>query len=150
MPMTTRGETQVLPLWALRMKCWSIFSVPSKLAITPSRMGRMATMLPGVRPSISFASFPTASTLLVTLLIATIEGSLSTTPRPLAYTSVLAVPRSMAKSLERSPEIKGKDMDTPQYWFLVDSNSATWISRKDYRIGWCLCKDNKDKQYLID
>ena len=32
--MTTRGETHCLPLCALRMKCWSIFSVTSKLAIT--------------------------------------------------------------------------------------------------------------------
>jgi hypothetical protein len=42
--------------------------------MTPSRIGRMATMFPGVRPSISFASFPTASTLFVTLLIATYGG----------------------------------------------------------------------------
>src|SRR6266542_4128315 len=58
--------------------------VTSKFAITPSLIGRMATMLPGVRPSISLASFPTASTLWVTLFIATMEGSLTTTPRPLA------------------------------------------------------------------
>src|ERR1044072_4036218 len=82
------------------MKCWSIFSVTSKSAITPSFIGRMAMMLPGVRPSISLASLPTASTLLVTLLIATMEGSLTTMPRPLAYTRVFAVPRSMARSLE--------------------------------------------------
>src|ERR1044071_5325964 len=60
----------------------------------------MAMILPGVRPSISLASLPTASTLLVTLLIATMEGSLTTMPRPLAYTRVFAVPRSMARSLE--------------------------------------------------
>ena len=57
-------------------------------------------MLPGVRPSISLASLPTASTSPVTLLMATIEGSLTTMPLPLAYTSVLAVPRSIARSLE--------------------------------------------------
>src|SRR5437867_7741234 len=68
--------------------------------MTPSFIGRIAIMLPGVRPSISFASLPTASTLLVTLLIATIDGSLTTMPRPLAKTSVLAVPKSMARSLE--------------------------------------------------
>ena len=82
--MTTRGETHVLPLCALRMKCWSIFSVTSKLAMTPSFIGRMATMLPGVRPSISFASLPTASGVFVTLLMATIEGSETTMPRPFA------------------------------------------------------------------
>src|SRR5580698_2044144 len=63
-------------------------------------MGRMATMLPGVRPSISFASLPTASTSPLVLLIATMEGSLTTMPLPLAYTSVFAVPRSMARSDE--------------------------------------------------
>src|SRR5260370_6206666 len=101
MPMTTRGLTQVLPLCALRMKCCNIFSVTSKSAITPSFIGLIAMMLPGVRPSISLASLPTASTLLVILLIATIEGSLTTMPRPLANTRVLAVPRSIAKSLEK-------------------------------------------------
>src|SRR5690349_17431977 len=60
----------------------------------------MATMFPGVRPSISFASLPTASTSPVFLLMATIEGSFTTMPLPLAYTNVLAVPRSMARSLE--------------------------------------------------
>src|SRR5437868_5911946 len=62
----------------------------------------MATMLPGVRPSISLASLPTASTSPVFLLMATIEGSLTTIPLPRAYTHVLAVPRSMARSLEKS------------------------------------------------
>src|SRR6185369_7088683 len=99
--MTTRGETHDRPLCALRMKCCSIFSVTSKSAITPSFIGRIAMMLPGVRPSISFASLPTASTLLVTLLMATMEGSLTTIPRPFANTKVLAVPRSIARSLEK-------------------------------------------------
>src|ERR1041385_4666255 len=64
-------------------------------------MGLMATMLPGVRPSISLASLPTASTSPVFLLMATMEGSFTTMPLPRAYTSVLAVPRSMARSLEK-------------------------------------------------
>src|SRR5271168_697199 len=75
-------------------------SVTLKSAITPSFMGRIATMLPGVRPSISLASLPTASTSPVVLLIATIDGSLTTIPFPLAKTNVLAVPRSMARSDE--------------------------------------------------
>src|SRR5687768_6780808 len=58
-------------------------------------------MLPGVRPSISLASRPTASTRPLILLIATIEGSLTTMPLPRAYTQVLAVPRSIARSLEK-------------------------------------------------
>src|SRR6476620_4871856 len=76
-------------------------SVTLKSAITPSFMGLMATMLPGVRPSISLASLPTASTSPVFLLMATMEGSFTTMPLPRAYTSVLAVPRSMARSLEK-------------------------------------------------
>src|SRR5438874_6157500 len=47
------------------------------------------------------ASWPMASTSWVWLLRAITVGSLSTMPRPLAYTSVLAVPRSMARSLAR-------------------------------------------------
>src|SRR3989454_7008589 len=102
MPITTRGLTQVLPLCALRMKCCNIFSVTLKSAITPSFKGRMATMLPGVRPSMSLASRPTASISPVSLLMATIEGSLTTIPLPLANTRVLAVPRSIAKSEEKT------------------------------------------------
>src|SRR5580704_5868304 len=83
------------------MKYVSTFSVTLKSAMTPSFMGLMATMLPGVRPSISLASLPTASTSPVFLLMATMEGSLTTMPLPRAYTSVLAVPRSMARSLEK-------------------------------------------------
>src|SRR5881227_2125780 len=75
-------------------------SVTLKSAMTPSFIGLMATMLPGVRPSISLASLPTVSTSPVFLLIATIEGSLTTMPLPLAYTRVLAVPRSIARSEE--------------------------------------------------
>ena len=68
-------------------------SVTLKSAMTPSFMGRMATILPGVRPSISLASLPTASTSPLVLLMATMEGSFTTIPLPLAYTSVLAVPK---------------------------------------------------------
>src|SRR6202158_1950339 len=68
--------------------------------MTPSFIGLMATTLPGVRPSISFASRPTATTSPVALLMATIEGSLTTMPLPCANTSVFAVPRSMARSEE--------------------------------------------------
>src|SRR5262249_11656664 len=57
-------------------------------------------MLAGVRPSISLASLPTASTLPVRWLTAMIDGSHSTIPFPFAYTSVVAVPRSIARSLE--------------------------------------------------
>ena len=73
--MTTRGRSQPLRLCAFRMKCVSIFSAASKSAMTPSFIGLIAVMLPGVRPSISLASVPTASMRPLTLLNATIDGS---------------------------------------------------------------------------
>ena len=74
--------------------------------MTPSFMGRTATMLPGVRPSISFASLPTASTFFEPLperCTATTDGSLETIPLPRTNVSVFAVPKSMARSLEKRP-----------------------------------------------
>ena len=64
------------------MKCRSICSVTSKSAITPSLSGRIALIVPGVRPIIRFASTPTACTSPVRWSIATTDGSLSTIPRP--------------------------------------------------------------------
>src|SRR5437867_9578189 len=69
--------------------------------MTPSFIGRIRMMFPGVRPSMSFASLPTASTFPVFWLIATMEGSLTTIPFPFAKTIVLAVPRSIARSFEK-------------------------------------------------
>ena len=40
------------------MNCFSICSVTVKSAMTPSFIGRIAVMLPGVRPSICFAARP--------------------------------------------------------------------------------------------
>ncbi len=81
----TCGEAKVRRLCTLRMKCLIISSATSKSAITPSRSGRIAVMLPGVRPSIIFASSPTARTCFLpfTSAMATTDGSLSTMPRPL-------------------------------------------------------------------
>ena len=80
-------------------------SVTMKSAMTPSLSGLMASILPGVLPSIALASVPTATTVFVglpfSLLRATTEGSFKTTPLPLAYTSVFAVPRSIERSLEK-------------------------------------------------
>jgi len=64
------------------MKWRSICSVTSKSAITPSLSGRIAAIVPGVRPSIRFASTPTACTSPLRWSIATTEGSLRTMPRP--------------------------------------------------------------------
>src|SRR5512139_3208103 len=107
--------------------------------MTPSFIGRIATMFPGVRPSISLAALPTASTLLVILLMATIEGSRTTMPRPSAKTSVLAVPRSMARSLEKSEknERKAKYLPFPrgsvldQDAFLLQRLEAGAVDRAD-------------------
>src|SRR4051812_2523068 len=69
-------------------------------------MGRTATMFDGVRPSISFASLPTASTFFWPLPVrctATTDGSFETMPLPLTKVRVVAVPRSIARSLEKSP-----------------------------------------------
>ena len=59
MMMRGEGEKSLLSCTFL-MNCFSICSVTVKSAITPSFIGRMAMMLPGVLPSISFASLPTA------------------------------------------------------------------------------------------
>src|SRR6266480_4379047 len=90
------------------MKWRSISSVMSKSAITPSLSGRIAWIEPGVRPSIRFASTPTACTSPVLESTATTEGSESTIPRPRTYTSVFAVPRSTAMSRPPKPVIEEK------------------------------------------
>src|SRR5512146_321858 len=56
-------------------------------------------MFSGVLPTIRLASLPTASAAEVLTLSATTEGSLTTTPLPGAKTQVLAVPRSIARSV---------------------------------------------------
>ena len=55
----------------------------------------MAMMLPGVRPSMAWASAPTFSSLPVVLSMATTEGSFKTMPFPFTYTNTDAVPRSI-------------------------------------------------------
>jgi hypothetical protein len=79
--ITIRGFAKYRRRWTRAMKCRSICSVASKSAITPSRSGRSAVMLSGVRPIIAFASCPTAITSPVESLRATTLGSSSSTPR---------------------------------------------------------------------
>ena len=79
MAMTTRGFERLL-LLAFLMKCLSMASVTSKSAMTPSLSGRIATMSPGVLPSIRLASSPTARTIFVPALTATTDGSRRTMP----------------------------------------------------------------------
>ncbi len=59
-----------------------MFCVMAKSAMTPSFMGRMATISLGVRPSIRLASLPTASTSREPVRMATTEGSARTIPSP--------------------------------------------------------------------
>ena len=63
--------------------------------MTPFFIGRVATMLPGVRPIIFLASSPTATTSPVFLSTATTEGSPIAIPLPSTYTFVFAVPKSI-------------------------------------------------------
>ncbi len=73
--------------WTILMNCLSICSVTVKSAMTPSFIGRMASMLPGTLPSIALASVPTAWIVFLPLgppswRMATTEGSSSTMPLP--------------------------------------------------------------------
>ena len=54
----------------------------AKSEMTPSRSGRTAKIVEGVRPTMSFASLPMASTRFETVSIATTDGSSMTMPRP--------------------------------------------------------------------
>ena len=66
------------------MKCLIICSATSMSAITPSRIGRIASIVPGVLPIISLASSPIALTRFCPLIVstATTDGSFRTMPRP--------------------------------------------------------------------
>ena len=78
------GRNKVLGL-AILMKCLSITSVTVKSAITPSFMGRTASMPDGTRPIMALASLPTAKTDVLplkrpSLFTTTTEGSSMTSP----------------------------------------------------------------------
>ena len=62
---------------------FNIASVTSKSAITPSFNGRIATMLPGVRPTIVELLHQQQELRFVFLSIATTDGSFNTIPCPL-------------------------------------------------------------------
>ena len=100
---TTTLGLKTLLTFASLIKERIIACVISKSAITPSFIGRTATMFSGVLPIISFAALPTASTLPSYLSIATTDGSLTTIPFPRTYTSVFAVPKSIPISFEKIP-----------------------------------------------
>ena len=75
--------------------------------MTPFFIGLTAVIRSGVRPSISLASVPTASTSPESLRIATMDGSFTTMPLFRSNTSVLAVPRSIARSEENRLKSEG-------------------------------------------
>ncbi len=81
--ITILGGTTEWRLWAFLMKYLSISSVTLGLATAPSFMGLRVSILPGVRPSMHWASRPIAMISPVLLLMATMVGSLTTTPIPL-------------------------------------------------------------------
>jgi len=54
--MMMRGLLNIPPRTTLLIKYFSMVAVISKSAMTPSFKGRIATIEPGVRPIISFAS----------------------------------------------------------------------------------------------
>ena len=70
--------------------------------MTPSLRGLIASILPGTLPSILLASEPTATTVLCpsAFFIATTDGSSKTIPLSLTKTKVLAVPKSIERSVE--------------------------------------------------
>src|SRR3546814_17203345 len=76
--------------------------------MTPSFIGRIVVLPPGVRPSICLASVPTAPTVRLpeqerSGRPATTEGSLSSTPCPPKKMRVLAVAGCAARTLEPRP-----------------------------------------------
>ncbi len=77
----------ILVSCTILMNCLSICSVTVKSAITPSFIGRIASILPGTLPSMALASRPTAWMVFLPFgppswRIATTEGSSSTMPLP--------------------------------------------------------------------
>ena len=72
-----------------------------KVCNNPLRKGRITSIVPGARPNMRLASSPTASTRSLPFTRLTTDGSRMTTPCPRSATSVLAVPRSIAKSLDK-------------------------------------------------
>ena len=81
------------------IKSRSISVVISKSAITPLLRGLTAIIEPGVLPIIFFATFPTARTRFDFTSTATTDGSSITISPLLLHISVLAVPKSIPRSL---------------------------------------------------
>ena len=83
--ITIWGFDNDRPLWTFLIKLLIICSATSKSAITPSFIGLIAFILPGVLPSICLASSPTAKTCVLPSfsIVATTDGSFKITPSPL-------------------------------------------------------------------
>ena len=129
MPSSIRGRA-IRPTrsWTLSTKYLIICSVTSKSLMTPSRSGRTAWMLAGVRPTIRFASAPIARTRLVLVSIATTDGSLITMPRSFTWTSVLAVPRSIPMSRENRPSRRSNMVEGGSF-AVVAGARPSWAAR---------------------
>ena len=123
MPSSMRGRgmspTRSCTRWT---KYLIICSVTSKSLMTPSRSGRTAMMLAGVRPTMRLASAPMASTFFDRASMATTLGSLMTMPRSRTWTSVLAVPRSMPMSREKMPRKASNMMRSGSF-------AGSWLQR---------------------
>ena len=100
--------------------------------MTPSLSGCSAENASGVWLIMFFASWPTASTRCVLFSMATTDGSLMTMPSPVTATKVLAVPRSMAMSVDIWPvrpenasknDIKANPSN-PRFQVKPDSNTG--------------------------
>src|SRR3989344_1894092 len=108
--------------------------------MTPSFIGRYAIISPGVRPTISLASLPTARILLSRTETATTEGSLRTIPLPGTKTSTVVVPRSMPSLGEKEKAIRS---DIGFSWQLVADlrkSPTGWklaATRNDLRFRYC-------------
>src|SRR5574340_1290690 len=102
--------------------------------MTPSRNGRIATTLAGVRPTISLACTPIASGRRLLLSIATHDGSLITIPFPRTLTSVFAVPKSIPMSKENNPisQLKGLNANMDSYSLMAQRLQSRFIEKKLY------------------
>src|SRR5574340_1107009 len=104
--------------------------------MTPSRNGRIATTLAGVRPTISLACTPIASGRRLLLSIATHDGSLITIPFPRTLTSVFAVPKSIPMSKENNPisQLKGLNAKIFSYSLMAQRLQSRFIE-ENYTIA---------------
>ena len=96
---TLPNSAKIMPGAVVTIDSGATLTVNSKLAMTPSFKGLIARTFPGVRPSILYASSPTANTFFVSDSTATTLGSFNTIPSPFIYIRILNKGRDYAKSI---------------------------------------------------